>query len=90
MKRLLLVLSFTLSLLAQSLYAQTYRFIRGWSENINSRLESFLNATIVMKERKVAVFDCDGTTFGQVPYYLADEALYQYAAEVLKSFSPTL
>jgi phosphoserine phosphatase len=37
-----------------------------------------------MQERKVAVFDCDGTTFGQVPYYLADEALYQYADEVLK------
>lgn len=37
-----------------------------------------------MKERKVSVFDCDGTTFGQVPHYLADEALYQYADEVLK------
>ena len=37
-----------------------------------------------MQERKVAVFDGDGTTFGQVPYYLADEALYKYADEVLK------
>lgn len=32
-----------------------------------------------MQERKVAVFDCDGTLFGQVPHYLADEALYSYA-----------
>jgi phosphoserine phosphatase len=31
----------------------------------------------------VSVFDCDGTVFGQVPHYLADEALYQYADEVL-------
>jgi phosphoserine phosphatase len=37
-----------------------------------------------MTDRKVAVFDCDGTTFGQVPYYLADEALYRYADLVLK------
>lgn len=32
-----------------------------------------------MKERKVAIFDCDGTLFGQVPYYLADEALFGFA-----------
>jgi phosphoserine phosphatase len=51
---------------------------------VNDQLESFLNSTLAMKERKVSVFDCDGTTFGQVPHYLADEALYQYADEVLK------
>lgn len=27
----------------------------------------------------MAVFDCDGTLFGQSPYYLADEAIYEYA-----------
>lgn len=27
----------------------------------------------------MAVFDCDGTLFGQVPHYLADEALYSFA-----------
>lgn len=37
-----------------------------------------------MNIRKVAVFDSDGITFGQVPYYLADEALYRYADVVLK------
>ena len=84
MKRILLVLFLTLSLLGQSIQAQSYRPIHGWSDEINTRLEGFLNSTIIMQERKVAVFDCDGTTFGQVPYYLADEALYQYADEVLK------
>ena len=84
MKRILLVLFLTLSLLGQSIQAQTYRPIHGWSDYINTRLEGFLNSTIIMQERKVAVFDCDGTTFGQVPHYLADEALYQYADEVLK------
>ncbi len=84
MKRFLLLLSLSLSLFALSLHAQTYRPIRGWSEKINERLESFLNSTIITKERKVAVFDCDGTTFGQVPHYLADEALYRYADEVLR------
>lgn len=84
MKRILVVLFLTLSLLGQSLQAQTYRPIHGWSDDINTRLEGFLNSTIIMQERKVAVFDCDGTTFGQVPHYLADEALYQYADEVLK------
>lgn len=62
-----------------ALTAQTYRNIKGWSKDINDRLESFLNSTITMKERKVAAFDCDGTLFGQTPYYLADEALYDYA-----------
>jgi len=84
MKRILLVLFLALSLLGQSIQAQTYRPIHGWSDDINIRLEGFLNSTIIMQERKVAVFDCDGTTFGQVPHYLADEALYQYADEVLK------
>ena len=84
MKRLLFTLSLVISVFVQSVVAQSYRPIHGWSEEINQRLESFLNATRIMQERKVAVFDCDGTTFGQVPHYLADEALYQYADEVLK------
>lgn len=64
--------------------AQQYRPVKGWSTEINDQLKSFLNATIMMKERKVPVFDCDGTTFLQVSHYLADEALYQYTDEVLK------
>jgi phosphoserine phosphatase len=65
------------------LQSQVFRPVKGWSQDVNHRLESFLNSTLPMQERKVAVFDGDGTTFGQVPYYLADEALYQYADEVL-------
>ena len=38
-----------------------------------------MNTTLTMNNRKVAVFDGDGTVIGQVPYYLADEALYRYA-----------
>jgi phosphoserine phosphatase len=67
-----------------TLNAQTYRSIKGWSAETNDRIESFLNTTITMAVRKVAVFDCDGTVFGQVPYYLADEALYAYADAVYK------
>ena len=70
--------------LAQVTFAQTFRPIKGWSQEVNERLESFLNTTLTMNERKVSVFDCDGTVFGQVPHYLADEALYQYADEVLR------
>ncbi|SHF72430.1 Phosphoserine phosphatase [Mariniphaga anaerophila] len=87
MKRILIAFSLFVFCLAQTTHAQTFRTIKGWSDDVNNRLESFLNSTIVMKERKVAVFDCDGTTFGQVPHYLADEALYQYADDVLKTRS---
>ncbi len=59
--------------------AQTFKPIEGWSSEVNNKLESFLNSTIIIKERKVAVFDCDGTLLGQAPYYLADEALYSFA-----------
>jgi phosphoserine phosphatase len=59
--------------------AQNYRPVKNWPGEINNKLESFLNSTIIIKERKVAVFDCDGTLLGQVPHYLADEALYSFA-----------
>ena len=58
---------------------QTYRYVKTWPVEVNEKLESFLNSTLIIQERKVAVFDCDGTLFGQVPHYLADEALYQFA-----------
>ena len=83
MKKLFIIITF----IAVNVFltdAQTYRHIRGWSQETNDRIESFLNSTITMTIRKVAVFDCDGTVFGQVPYYLACEALYQYADEVYK------
>lgn len=84
MKRKLLIFLFFILVVSSGLQGQTFRTIRGWSADINEHLESFLNSTIPMTIRKVAVFDCDGTTFGQVPFYLADEALYQYADEVLR------
>lgn len=61
--------------------SQTYEFkpIKGFQDKTNSQIEAFLESTVPMKTRKVAVFDCDGTLFGQAPYYLADEALYDYA-----------
>jgi phosphoserine phosphatase len=68
-----------LILLTLPAQGQTYRRIDGWDEGINRRIEAFLNGTLPMKIRKVAVFDGDGTLFGQVPHYLADEALYSYA-----------
>lgn len=84
MRKLLFVCVLLSLCLSQSMQAQTFRPIKGWSNEVNDRLEGFLNSTLPMTERKVSVFDCDGTTFGQVPYYLADEALYQYADDVLK------
>ena len=84
MKRLLTIVLLTSAGLLTALNAQTYRHISGWSQEINAHIEGFLNTTITMNVRKVAVFDSDGTTFGQVPHYLADEALYRYADNVLK------
>ena len=84
MRRLLTLLFISATCIHATLNAQTYRQISGWPQEVNDKLESFLNSTITMNERKVSVFDGDGTSFGQVPYYLADEALYRYADEVLK------
>ena len=67
------------AMLAWSVNAQTYRPIAGFSAETNRKLESFLNSTRTMKERKVAVFDCDGTLIGQVPHYLSEESMYDFA-----------
>lgn len=83
MKRSVIIL-FPLLLLAACSQVPEYRTIDGWPEETNDRIEAFLDSTISISDRKVAVFDGDGTTFGQVPYYLADEALYKYADEVLR------
>jgi phosphoserine phosphatase len=81
---LTILLAFLLAGAATTAEAQTYHSIPGWSAKINSRIENFLNATLTTPGRKVAVFDGDGTVFGQAPYYLADEALYAYADDVYK------
>lgn len=62
-------------------YTQSYTHIDSWPIETNQKIKSFLNSTSIIKERKVAVFDCDGTLFGQVPHYLADEAMYSFAKE---------
>lgn len=85
MRKTLFLISLAILLFLQGLQAQTFRPIKGWPQEVNDKLESFLNSTLTMNERKVSVFDCDGTTFGQVPHYLADEALYRYADKVLKN-----
>lgn len=84
--RIQCVLTMTLTLVLASMMfvdAQsfTYKPIKGFSEETNDQLEAFFDSTVPMKTRKVAVFDCDGTLFGQVPYYLADEALYNFAQQ---------
>ncbi len=84
MKKITLAILLWILLWNFSVEGQNYRRIIGWEQNINEQIEAYLNSTLTMKVRKVAVFDCDGTTFGQAPYYLADEALYRYADKVLK------
>lgn len=70
-------------IMASVMYAEaqtyTYKPVKGFSDEVNEQLEAFFNSTVPMKTRKVAVFDCDGTLLGQTPYYLADEALYEFA-----------
>ena len=58
-----------------------FKPINGFSKDVNKQLEEFLRATKNETGRKIAVFDGDGTVLGQTPHYLADEAMYQYAAE---------
>lgn len=53
--------------------------IPGFSQETNARLRQFFEQTRFAVGRKVAVFDGDGTTLGQVPHYLADECLFQLA-----------
>lgn len=62
-------------------YSQSYKQIESWPLETNQKIRSFLNASLIIKERKVAVFDCDGTLLGQAPHYLADEAMYALAKE---------
>lgn len=58
-----------------------YQYIDGWDKTVNARIENFLESVSDYSERKVALFDVDGTLMGQVPYYLADEALLTDASE---------
>lgn len=81
MKKQFLLATAAMVIASLTLSAQTYEYkpIKGFQDKTNAQIEAFLESTVPMKTRKVAVFDCDGTLFGQAPYYLADEALYEYA-----------
>ncbi|SDB62817.1 Phosphoserine phosphatase [Flavobacteriaceae bacterium MAR_2010_188] len=81
MKNKVFLFSVLMLAMTANLSAQEFHQISSWEQSVNTKLESFLEGTRIIKERKVAVFDCDGTLLGQSPYYLADEALYSYAHE---------
>lgn len=57
-----------------------FRAVEGFKDETNQRLRDFFARHERTPGRKVAVFDGDGTTFGQVPHYLADECLFEHAA----------
>ncbi len=59
----------------------SFKSIKGFSEEANLQLENFLEKTKNETGRKIAVFDGDGTVLGQTPHYLADEAMYNFALE---------
>lgn len=90
MKNNIWILFFVFSGICWNISAQEYQEISGWNTQVNQQLRSFLNGTKIVKDRKVAVFDCDGTLLGQSPYYLADEALYSYAEENFSGKSDSL
>lgn len=58
-----------------------FQDIAGFRPETNRRLHDFFARHAQAGGRKVAVFDGDGTTVGQVPHYLADECLYEHAKQ---------
>lgn len=60
---------------------ENYTPINGFSQEANLQLKEFFEKYENSNERKIAVFDGDGTVIGQTPHYLADECMYQYAQE---------
>ncbi|HOX45494.1 MAG TPA: haloacid dehalogenase-like hydrolase [Myxococcota bacterium] len=65
---------------AQAVRAEpAFQPVPGFPDEVNQRLARFLEETRAEPGRKVAVFDGDGTVFGQAPHYLADECLYLHA-----------
>lgn len=73
----ILILVFTTGACHRS--GSVFRPISGFSDETNAAIEKFLKETAAWEGRKVSVFDGDGTVFGQVPHYMADECLYQHA-----------
>ena len=44
-------------LLSATVFSQSYSDIKGWDADVNQVLESFLNSTKIIKERKVGAAD---------------------------------
>lgn len=59
----------------------SFKPVAGFSAETNITLEKFFSEMKKVSGRKVAVFDGDGTVFGQAPHYLADECLYRAAKD---------
>lgn len=77
MKRLFILLALAAALF--SCGGASFNPVKGFDDETNRAIERFLVDTAEEPGRKVAVFDGDGTVFGQVPHYLADECLYRVA-----------
>ncbi len=75
------VILFSLILIVSCAGGVTFSPINGFSDEANSQIKEFLVKMEDYQGRKLAVFDGDGTVFGQAPHYLADECLYMYAAD---------
>ncbi|MFA8449585.1 MAG: HAD family hydrolase [Bacteroidales bacterium] len=81
MKLKKLLISATFLLFINYGFAQTYNHIVGWSKKMNNEIYQFLETTKLTSTPKIAVFDFDGTIFGQTPYYIADEVICTYAID---------
>ncbi|MFA8299498.1 MAG: HAD family hydrolase [Hyphomicrobiales bacterium] len=81
-KKILIPLFF-ICFISLTAFAQNFHRIEGWPESTNLKIEKYLESTKAVKDRKVAVFDCDGTIIGQSPYYLSNEVMCSYAKKHL-------
>lgn len=77
----ILTITFALALTTLTAAPPTYKYINGFSKEVNYKIEKTLQKYVSYDGRKIATFDMDGTVIGQVPYYLADEALYEFALD---------
>ena len=73
------VLFFSFTTCSSERESDKFTSIAGFSDHANSQINTFLDSVKNLEQRKIAVFDGDGTVLGQVPHYLADECLYENA-----------
>lgn len=66
-------------LLALAAALQCKPSVQSFDAETNAALAEFFVRAAHHSGRKVAVFDGDGTVLGQVPHYLADECMYEFA-----------